>query len=119
MSQTLSGRGPIEFEAHTAGDTLTKAESGTGHTNTGAAGAVALVLPPATVGLNFYFYVNAAQELRIDPSGTETIALPSSNVQQAAGAYIVADAVGEWVRIICVVAGTWSVFGYLGTWTAV
>lgn len=106
-------------EAHTAGDTLTAAESGSVHTNTGAAGAVTLVLPAAAVGLEFFFGVGAAQELRIDPNGTETISLPSTGVPAAAGAYIVADAIGETVHLMCAKAGTWSVMGYTGTWTAV
>lgn len=118
MSQTLSGRGPIEFEAHTAGDTLTTAENGTGHSNTGASGAIVIALPAATVGLNYYFYVGAAQELRIDPNGTETISLPSTGVAGAAGKYLVADAIGETVRLVCAKAGTWAVFGFTGTWTA-
>lgn len=106
-------------EAHTAGDTLTTAESGSVHTNTGASGAVTLVLPAAVVGLEFFFAVGAAQQLRIDPNGTETVGLPSTGAQQAAGAYIWADAIGESVHLLCAVAGTWTVMGYTGTWTAV
>lgn len=36
----------------------------------------------------------------------------------AAGKYLSADAVGEWVRLLCVKAGQWQVAGYAGTWTA-
>src|SRR5690606_25911799 len=75
------------------GATLTAAQSGSVVTNLGAAGAATFALPAATVGLEFLFYVLAAQELRIDPNGTETIGLPSSGAQQAAGKYIGADAV--------------------------
>jgi len=106
------------LEAHTAGDTLTAAETGSVHTNTGAAGTITLILPAATVGLEFYFYVGAAQELRLDPNGTETISLPSTGVAGAAGKYLSADAVGETVHLLCGKAGTWSVMGYTGTWTA-
>lgn len=105
-------------EAHTAGDTLTTAESGTVHTNAGASGAVTLVLPAAAVGLEYFFGVRAAQELRIDPNGTETISLPSTGVPGAAGKYLTADAIGETVHLVCVAAGTWAVMGYTGTWTA-
>jgi len=118
MSQTLSGRGPVEFQAKTAAYTVKAEESGTGFTNAGAGGAVVLTLPAATVGLNYYFRVSAAQELRIDPNGTETISLPSTGVPGAAGKYLSADAIGETVRLVCAVAGSWSVFGYTGTWTA-
>lgn len=124
-----TGAGPIEVmpvpnpgytvnEAHTAGDTLLAIESGSCHTNAGAAGAITLALPPATVGLEFEFRVSVAQELRIDPDGTETISLPSNGVPGAAGKYLVADAIGETVRLRCCVAGSWSVIGHTGTWTA-
>lgn len=119
MSQTLSGRGPIEFQVKTANYTVLTTENGTGFTNVGAAGAITFSLPAATVGLHYYFAVGVAQELRIDPNGTETISLPSSGVPQAAGAYLTADAIGETVHIACATAGSWRVFGYTGTWTAV
>lgn len=118
MSQTLLGRAPIETEAHTADDTLTTAENGTAHTNTGAGGAVVLTLPAAVPGLHYYFGVGAAQALRLDPNGTETISLPSSGVPGAAGKYLEADAIGETVHLACLVAGNWNVLGYTGTWTA-
>lgn len=85
-------------------------------TNEGATGAATFLLPAAVAGLELLFVVMAAFELRIDPSGTETIALPSSGAQGAAGKYLTADAVGEWVRLLCVKAGQWQVVGYAGTW---
>lgn len=115
-SQTLSGRGPVEFQAKTANYTVLATENGTGFTNAGAAGAVTFALPAATVGLHYYFAVRAAQELRIDPNGTETISLPSTGVPGAAGKYLTADAVGETVHLMCAAAGTWCVMGYTGTW---
>jgi hypothetical protein len=60
--------------------------------------------------------VQAAQELRIDPNGTETSALPSSGAQGAAGKYLTADAVGEHLHLVCIVAGTWNRAEYAGTW---
>lgn len=73
-------------------------------------------LPAALAGMEYYFYVLAAVELRINPDGTETIGLPSSGVQQAGGKYIVADAIGEYVHIICAKAGQWETLDYRGTW---
>lgn len=105
-------------EKHTAGDTLLAAETGSHHSNTGASGTITIVLPAAVAGLEFWFYVGAAQELRLDPNTTETIALPSTGVQGAAGKYLVADAVGEYVRLVCETAGAWLAFPYAGTWTA-
>lgn len=98
--------------------TLKSSESGSTITNAGASGAITVALPPAEVGLHFRFYVAVAQELRIDPNGTETVALPSTGAASAAGKYIGADAVGEWVDLICVAAGAWARLGYSGTWTA-
>jgi hypothetical protein len=116
---TLSGRGYRDVTVKTANYTVTANDNGLTFTNAGATGAIAFALPAATVGLWYRFKVKAAQELRIDPNGTETIALPSSGAQQAAGAYIVADAAGEGVEIQCVAAGAWEVNWYTGTWTAV
>lgn len=115
---TINGRGALSVEAHTAGDTLTADESGTYHTNTGATGTITIVLPVATVGLRFGFAVGAAQELRIDPNGSEKISLPSTGVPGATGKYLVADAIGENVELACLIAGNWSVRSYTGTWTA-
>lgn len=105
-------------EAHTAGDTLLAAETGSLHTNTGASGTITIVLPAATPGLKFRFACGAAQALRIDPNGSETISLPSTGVPGAGGKYLWADAIGESVDLECTVAGSWQVFGYTGTWTA-
>lgn len=102
----------------TADYTLTAADSGKTVDSTGATGAVTITLPAAVPGLEYYFRVGAAQELRIDPNGTETISLPSTGVAGAAGKYLTADAAGETVHLKCIKAGTWSVFGYTGTWTA-
>jgi hypothetical protein len=115
---TLNGRGYLEVEAHTANDTLTASETGTVHTNTGASGTITIGLPAAEVGMRFMFAVGAAQQLRIDPNGTETISLPSTGVPGAAGKYLVADAIGETVQLACLIAGNWAVLGYTGTWTA-
>ena len=98
------------------GRTLLAADSGKVFSNSGAVGAATFALPPATVGLGFTFLLLAAQELRLDPDGTETIA-GTNNVQGAAGKYLVADAVGESLEIACIVAGTWNVLRSSGTWT--
>ena len=97
---------------------ISEAYSGGVFTNEGASGAAVFALGPAAVGVELTFMVMAAQELRIDPSGSETIALPSTGAHGAAGKYLSADAVGEWVRLLCVKAGQWQVAGYAGTWTA-
>lgn len=100
------------------GATLTAGDTGAIISNAGASGAAVFALPAATVGLEFYFLLEAAQELRIDPNGSETIALPSTGAQGAAGKYLAADAVREHVHLVCLTAGTWDVLDYSGTWTA-
>lgn len=116
---TLNGRGLRTTEVKATAYTVTTNDVGKTFSTSGAVGAVTFSLPAATVGLWYRFRVKATQELRIDPNGTETIALPSSGAQQAAGAYLTADANGEGVEIECVLAGCWEVNAYNGTWTAV
>lgn len=115
---TLNGRNVLNVTAHAASFSLTAADIGTVHTNVGASGAITCSLPAATAGLWYRFSVEVAQELRIDPNGTETISLPSSGVPGAAGKYLTANAIGETVELFCAVAGSWRVRGYTGTWTA-
>ncbi len=117
---TLSGRGLRTVAVKTANYTVVaNTDNGLTFTNEAAGAAITFALPAATVGQWYRFKVMAAQELRIDPNGTETIALPSSGAQQAAGAYLTADAAGEGLEIECVKAGEWAVNSYTGTWTAV
>jgi hypothetical protein len=120
VGTTVNGAGSFPVEVKTAAYTIVAGQDQNKiFTNTGASGEVTLSLPAATVGQKYCFYVNAAQEIRIDPNGTETIGLPSSGVQQAAGAYLTANAVGEYLEIECIIAGTWTPKTYSGTWTAV
>ena len=100
------------------GVTITAAQTGGYISNLGAAAAAVYALPPALPGMTFVAIVEAAFALRLDPDGNETIALPSTGVQGAAGKYLEADAVGEKVKLVCLTAGTWSVEHYSGTWTA-
>lgn len=116
---TLNGRALMTVATKTADYTVTAADNGTTFSTNGAGGTVTFALPAATVGLWYRFVSKAAQELRVDPNGTETMALPSSGAVQAAGAYLTANAVGECLEIACVVAGTWESVSYTGTWTAV
>lgn len=115
---TLNGRGAMNVVTKTANYTVTANDNGTFFSTAGAAGAVTFALPAATPGLHYFFRVGAAQELRIDPNGSETISLPSTGVPGAAGKYLTADAAGEAVHLVCVVAGTWTAMGAHGTWTA-
>lgn len=105
-------------QVKTAAYTVLAAESGSIFTTVGAGGTVLFTMPAAVVGLEYFFQVGAAQELRIDPDGTETIALPSTGVPGAAGKYLTANLAGETVHVLCSTAGSWHVYGFTGTWTA-
>ena len=115
---TLNGRQRQTVTEKTASYTVLAAENGSYFTNNGASGAITFSLPASEVGMHYHFGVREAQELRIDPNGSETISLPSNGVPGATGKYLVADAIGETVSLVCVEAGTWACFGYTGTWTA-
>jgi len=115
---TLNGRATRSVSVKTAGYTVLASDVGTTFTNEGAGAAVTFALPPATVGLWYRFVAKAAQEIRLDPNGTETIAL-DTGVQQAAGAYITFNAIGERITIECVKAGEWDTSDPIGTITAV
>ena len=116
---TLSGRGLRTVAAKTADYTVVaNTDNGKTFTNEGASGAITFTLPAATVGQWYRFVAKAAQELRIDPNGTETIAL-DTGVQQAAGAYLTFNAIGERITVECVKAGEWDTCDPVGTITAV
>lgn len=103
-----------DIESHTSDDTLKKNESGSVHTNLGATGTVTLTLPSSpTKGTNFYFAVQAAQELRIDP-GAATI---RDDINQTASKYTTANAIGECIHLIADANGDWHVIAKYGTWT--
>ena len=100
---TLNGMGLRTTEAKTADYTVVAdVDNGKTFTIEGASGEVVFTLPPATVGQWFRFTVKVDQELRIDPSGTEVMSLPSSGAKQSAGAYLTANADGESLEIECV-----------------
>lgn len=90
-------------------------ESGTRFTNAGAAGTVVGSLPAATVGLNFGFSVAAAQVLRADANGTDTINW--AGTISAAGGTIEGNVVGWFLAIECHVTGKWTVTVSQGGWT--
>jgi len=80
-------------------------------------GVVHLDLPIAVVGAIYHFYLSVAgNALQIDPNGTEEIY--KDNASQGAGKYIIADAVGESVKLKCLYPGRWEMVDVIGTWTA-
>jgi hypothetical protein len=105
-------RKPIE--AHTASDMLAVAESGSVHTNLGAAIVVTLTLPPvAAPGTTFTFAVQSAHELRVAP-GAAAIRDDSG---QTAGKYKSAGAIGAGLTLAADANGDWATVAKNGTWT--
>jgi hypothetical protein len=102
------------IEAHTSNDTLAPAESGSVHTNLGAAGVVTFTLPAsAPRGAVFIFAVQAAFELRVDP-GTAAIRDDSG---QTADKYKSASAIGASLTLVADANGNWATIAKHGTWT--
>jgi len=94
---------------------LASSEIGRTFTNTGASGEVILTLPSSTTGINYRFYVTAAQYLRIKAAGTDIIRHAAAT--SAAAGYIRANTIGNCIRIECTVSGVWAVTSVIGTWT--
>lgn len=98
-----------------AAATLTNAQTAQGvilH-NTGASGATVFVSPTPQPGDRLTAVVRAAQALTIDlPTGTVIDGVATS------GQTYTADAIGEFLVLVCVVEGAWSRISTGGTWTA-
>ena len=113
----FKGNCPWAPVACTADSMVRALDNGCTYTNEGAGGTITFSLPASMPGLEYRFILRTAQQLRIDPYGTETIAL-SNGQQQGAGKYIWADAIGESCLIKCVEPGKWEHWDSVGTWTA-
>lgn len=92
------------------------------HTNLGATGAVTLKLPDKDYigeGILYIFLVMANEELRIDPDSNSAIYL--DGVKLSDGEYIVADAVGESIKLMALRDDSgnidWWAYDKVGTWT--
>jgi hypothetical protein len=85
-------------------------------TNDGAGSSIVYTLPVATaarIGWTYTFEVVAAQQLRVDPNGTDLI------YGGTAGQYTVSSTKGNSVSIQVAAAGEWRVLNLIGTWTFV
>lgn len=85
-------------------------------TNAGASGAVEFDLPAATVGMSVAVFLKEAQDVDIDPNGTDQIEV----LTDSGGDAISSDAVvGSFITLACLESGVWTPAGYAGTWTDV
>lgn len=97
---------------------VAKTDNNATFTNTGAAGAINITLPAALAAqkLRFTVRLGAAQQVTVRVSGTDTMALPTTGVQGAAGKGIRASAATSAVVLESNVDGQWSVLGFTPTW---
>jgi hypothetical protein len=109
--------GRVNVIVAAAARTLTRDESGSLVCNTGAEGSVTVSLPAAEAGLQFMFYVDAAQAFVIDCASGDTIQVGTATASTAGGTQT-ADAVGEYLHIVCINATEWVAVSSAGTWTA-
>lgn len=84
------------------------------NTGAGSQSTIALIAGHANrIGWRLAFDVTAAQELRIDPNGTEIIR------GGTAGQYMTSTTIGDSVTIEMDTATTWKIVERFGTWTFV
>jgi hypothetical protein len=108
---------PLVVESHTAGDTLTAAEDGSVHNNTGATGAPAaraLTLPAAAAGLRFTLMDSAGTGLTITAAAGDVIRVDVGRTAIAGS--ITSTAIGDAVELIAIDGTTWIGRGQVGEW---
>lgn len=107
-----SESGPIANVLNVAVNrTFSSLESGVTAHNEGATTTRTYTWPAAVPGLEFTFLRVATFPLRGDPDGTDTIR------GGGAGKYVQLNADGDFVKIKCMVAGTWEIVEFRGTFT--
>ncbi|OQA43205.1 MAG: hypothetical protein BWY52_01956 [Chloroflexi bacterium ADurb.Bin325] len=94
------------------GCALTNADTRAFVHNRGAEAAVTCSLPAAAAGLDFCFYVAAAQTLSVKPAAGDQIAV----LTDAAGDRIAADAAGRSVCLVALDDAVWAVYATTGAW---
>ena len=114
--------------AKTANYSVLFADSYSIFSNTGAAGTITFSLPTAILGMEFTFYVGAAQQLRVDPGANDKFqytTLAGGITSMADGEYIVCSTTGGLLHIRCFDAAVgWVILndsvggvGGVGAWT--
>lgn len=101
----------------TAAFTVLTSQTGSVFSTVGAGGAVIFSLPAAVVGLEYFFYVGAAQDLRIKPVAGEFMSVAATGVPGTVSQLLTANLAGETAHIICAEATIWANYSIIGTWT--
>ncbi len=97
----------------TTSDELTGIEPNAIFANIAATGTITMTLPNASAGLNYCFYVGAAQVLTVDPATGDLIA----SLTNAAGDKITNNTPGSSVCLVAADGTNWMPLGVVGTWT--
>lgn len=92
--------------AKTANYTILNTEGDTLFTNTGATGEVNFTLPTAAAGLEYRFYTNAAQILRVTAAAGDVIRR-GSQVTAAAGNVATTASLGNYFELVAIDATSW------------
>ena len=95
-------QGIQQTKARSASYHITGAESGCAYSNVGATGAITLTLPKATVGEEFWFYVNVAQTVTVTAQSSDSI-----GTKTAGSSYAIGTA-GSFMWVKCFIAGKWT-----------
>lgn len=101
--------------ARTTNLSVPTAASRTTYSNEGAGGTVVFTLPTASAGLEYEFYVLAAQTLNVTANTGDTIRLGAS-VSASAG-NITNAIIGGYVRLVALNATEWIASAPVGVWT--
>lgn len=99
---------------YTSTEVITPGESGANITNYGAIGDIVLTLPPIDTGYEgiFYnFHVRAAHELKIQPSGGDTMTKSGLGIAHMRSSFI-----GNCFMLTCTEQNKWIVEYIIGTW---
>ena len=72
-------------------------------------------LPTAAAGLHYYFYVDVAQQLTVQASGSDTIR--NAGTVSAAAGNIYSSTIGSTLHLFSPKATVWIVDRLTGTWT--
>lgn len=109
-SLTVTARRVISGQ--TADAILAASATGSITHNTAATGTVTISLPGASAGLNYCFYVGAAQTLAVDPATGDQI----GSLTNAAGDKITNGTVGGSLCLVAADNTSWLPLGIVGTW---
>lgn len=112
-AQAVAQNSPLVFEAKTSNYTIDQDDQLKNFSNYGAAGQVDFTLPTGAAGLTYRFFVEQ------DTKVLKVICLEGEYILDGTSQYEAydADAVSEWIELVCIRTGVWRIIHKTGTWT--